>query len=88
MSFTGLLGVSVIALAAPLVAFAARRLRVPAAVLEIVAGIVAGPSLLGWIHVDAPITDRQRAIRCRIALWMGCLALRRQRRAGAGHTDR
>jgi Kef-type K+ transport system membrane component KefB len=56
MSFNGLLVVSVIALAAPLAAFGARRLRVPAVVLEIVAGIVVGPSVLGWIHVDQPIT--------------------------------
>ncbi len=56
MSFTGLMGVSIIALAAPLAAYVLRRMRVPAVVLEIVAGIVAGPSLLGWIHVDVPIT--------------------------------
>jgi Kef-type K+ transport system membrane component KefB len=55
MNFTALFGVSVIALAAPLAAFAARRLRLPGVVLEIAAGIVIGPSVLGWIHVDAPI---------------------------------
>ncbi len=56
MSFTGLLGVTVIALAAPLVAFAARRVRVPSVALEIVAGIVVGPSVLGWVRIDQPIT--------------------------------
>ena len=27
----------------------------PGAVLEVIAGIVIGPSLLGWVHIDAPI---------------------------------
>jgi Sodium/hydrogen exchanger family len=38
-----------------LVAPAARALQVPAVVLEIVAGIVVGPSVLGWVEVDATI---------------------------------
>ena len=28
----------------------------PGAVLEVIAGIVIGPSALGWVHIDAPIT--------------------------------
>jgi len=28
---------------------------VPAPVLEIVAGIVLGPSVLGWVRIDAPV---------------------------------
>src|SRR5215213_9364728 len=31
------------------------RIRLPAVVLEIVAGIVVGPSVLGWVEVDQTI---------------------------------
>ena len=55
LSFTNLLVVSVIALAAPLLLGLFPRIRLPAVVLEIVAGIVVGPSGLGWIEVDVPI---------------------------------
>lgn len=54
-SFAGLLVVSLIAVAAPLLAAVIPRVRVPAVVLEIVAGIVVGPSVLGWVKVDQPI---------------------------------
>lgn len=53
LSFEGLLGVALIAFGAPLLLGLAPRLRVPAVVLEIVAGIVVGPSVLGWIQVAA-----------------------------------
>src|SRR5689334_9444563 len=46
--------VLVLAVAA-LVPLVAVRLRLPGALLEIVAGIVLGPSLLGWIRPDATI---------------------------------
>ena len=55
LSFEGLLGVALIAFGAPLLLGLAPRLRVPAVVLEIVAGIVVGPSVLGWIRFDLPI---------------------------------
>ena len=42
-----------IAAIAPLVAV---RLRLPGALLEIIAGIVLGPSLLGWVRPDATIS--------------------------------
>jgi len=54
-SFTGLLVVAVIALAAPLLVGLFPAIRVPAVVLEIVAGIAVGPSGFGWVHVDLPI---------------------------------
>jgi Kef-type K+ transport system membrane component KefB len=31
------------------------RLRIPGVVLEIVAGVVLGPSVLGWVEVDVPV---------------------------------
>jgi Kef-type K+ transport system membrane component KefB len=56
LGFGNLLVVSLIAVAAPLVARAIPGVKVPAVVLEIVAGIVVGPSLLGWVEIDQPIT--------------------------------
>ena len=55
VSFTNLLVVVAVAVAAPLVAGYFPRLRVPAVVLEIVGGIIIGPSVLGWVHVDLPV---------------------------------
>jgi Kef-type K+ transport system membrane component KefB len=54
-SFTGLLVVAAIALGAPLLVGLFPGIRVPAVVLEIVAGIAVGPSGFGWVHVDVPI---------------------------------
>ncbi|MGH8992608.1 MAG: cation:proton antiporter [Acidimicrobiia bacterium] len=55
ISFNGLLAVAVIAVSAPLLVNLAPALRIPAVVLEIVAGIVVGPSGLGWVELDLPI---------------------------------
>jgi Kef-type K+ transport system membrane component KefB len=54
--FTNLLIVAALAFAAPFVLGLAPRLRLPAVVLEIVAGIVVGPSGLGWVKIDEPVT--------------------------------
>ncbi len=56
VSFSGLLIVTVVAFAAPLLLGLTPARRLPAIVLEIVAGIVIGPSLLGWVKVDLPIS--------------------------------
>ncbi|MEV6266025.1 cation:proton antiporter [Kribbella sp. NPDC051936] len=55
VEFTNLFAVVLIALLAPLLLGLAPRLRVPAVVLEIVAGIVLGPHGLGLIDVDLPL---------------------------------
>jgi Kef-type K+ transport system membrane component KefB len=55
VSFDNLLIVSVVALLAPLALGYLPGLRIPAVVLEIVAGVVLGPSVLGWVTVDLPI---------------------------------
>ena len=52
---TDLLIVTAVAFAAPLLLGLAPALRLPSVVLEIVAGIVIGPSVLGWVAVDDPI---------------------------------
>lgn len=56
VSFNNLLVVSAIAALAPLLLGFAPRLRVPAIVLEIVAGVLVGPSVLGWVEVDLPVS--------------------------------
>ena len=53
--FVNLLVISTVALLAPLLVGFAPRLRIPAVVLEIVAGVVLGPSVLGWVKVDLPV---------------------------------
>jgi Kef-type K+ transport system membrane component KefB len=55
ISFNGLLIVSLIAVGAPILVATVRWLKLPSVVLEIVAGIVVGPSGLGWVTVDEPI---------------------------------
>lgn len=56
VSFFGLLIVAVVAFLAPLLLGLSPARRLPAVVLEIVAGIIIGPSVLGWVRVDLPIS--------------------------------
>src|SRR2546425_1831007 len=56
VSFSGLLIVTVVAFAAPLLLGLTPARRLPAIVLEIVAGIIIGPSVLGWVKVDLPLS--------------------------------
>jgi Kef-type K+ transport system membrane component KefB len=51
----GLLAVAAVAFAAPLLLGLAPSLRLPAVVLELVAGIVLGPSILGWVQLGRPL---------------------------------
>jgi len=55
VSFGNLLVVAAVAVLAPLVIGFFSRLRIPAVVLEIIGGIIIGPSVLGWVHVDLPV---------------------------------
>ena len=55
VSFVNLLVVVAVAVLAPLTIGFFPRLRIPAVVLEIVGGIIIGPSVLGWVHVDLPV---------------------------------
>ena len=55
IGFTNLLIVSALAFTAPFVLGLAPSVRLPAVVLEIVLGIVVGPSVLGWVEVDEPV---------------------------------
>jgi Kef-type K+ transport system membrane component KefB len=56
VEFTNLLVVVAIALLAPLLLGLAPALRFPAVVLEILAGVVVGPQVLGWVEVDLPVS--------------------------------
>jgi Kef-type K+ transport system membrane component KefB len=47
--------VAAIAFASPLVLGLAPRLRVPSVLVEIGAGVILGPSCLGWVQADAPV---------------------------------
>ena len=55
LEFTNLLIVCAVAFTAPLALGLAPAVRLPAVVLEIVLGIVVGPSVLGWVEVDDPV---------------------------------
>jgi Kef-type K+ transport system membrane component KefB len=55
ITYSGVLVIALVAVAVPVVLALAPRLPVPGAVLEVIAGIIVGPSLLGWVHVNAPI---------------------------------
>jgi Kef-type K+ transport system membrane component KefB len=54
--FGNLVIVTGVAFAAPFLLGLAPRVRLPSVVLEIVAGIVIGPSVLGWVEVDGTIS--------------------------------
>jgi Kef-type K+ transport system membrane component KefB len=53
--FTDVLVVAAIAFAAPLALGLVPRLRLPAVVLELLAGVALGPSVLGWAEPSAPV---------------------------------
>jgi Kef-type K+ transport system membrane component KefB len=55
ISLTGVLAVAAVAFLMPLVLGLAPSLRLPSVVLEIVAGIVIGPAVLGFVEVDVPL---------------------------------
>jgi Kef-type K+ transport system membrane component KefB len=56
ISFSGLLIVAIVAFLAPLLLALTPARRLPSIVLEIVAGIIIGPSVLGWVKVDLLIS--------------------------------
>jgi Kef-type K+ transport system membrane component KefB len=55
IGFSDLLIVTVVAFSAPFVLGLVPGLRLPAVVVEIVAGIAIGPSGFGWVEIDEPI---------------------------------
>src|SRR6201995_6092632 len=55
ISFNSVLIIAGISVFVPVVLGLLPRLPVPGAVLEVIAGIVVGPSVLNWARVDAPV---------------------------------
>jgi Kef-type K+ transport system membrane component KefB len=55
VSFANLFAICLAGAIAPLALGFAPRLRLPAVVLEIIIGVVLGPSVLGWVEVDLPV---------------------------------
>src|SRR3954452_19887575 len=55
LAFTNLLIIVAAGFAAPLALGFFPSVRLPAVVLEIVIGILVGPAVLGWVHVDDPV---------------------------------
>jgi Kef-type K+ transport system membrane component KefB len=55
ISFNSVLIIGGIAVLVPVILGLLPRLPVPGAVLEVIAGIIVGPSVLGWVRVDAPV---------------------------------
>jgi Kef-type K+ transport system membrane component KefB len=55
IQFTNLLIVAVIAFAVPLVLALVPSLRLPSVVVELIAGIIVGPAVFGWVEVDEPV---------------------------------
>ena len=55
VSFTGVFIVAAVAVTVPLIGALFPRLTVPGSVLEVAAGIIIGPAVLGWVHLDGSI---------------------------------
>jgi Kef-type K+ transport system membrane component KefB len=55
ISFNSVLIIAAVAVLVPLVLGLVPQLPIPEAVLEVIAGVVVGPAVLGWVRVDAPV---------------------------------
>ena len=55
LSFNSVLIIAAISVLVPVVLGLLPRVPVPGAVLMVVAGIIVGPSVLGWARIDAPV---------------------------------
>jgi len=55
ISFNSVLIIAATAVLVPLISGLLPRLPVPGAALEVIAGILIGPSVLGWVRIDAPV---------------------------------
>src|ERR1700734_1603351 len=55
ISFNSLLIIGCVAIAMPLLLGLFPAVKVPAVVLEILGGVLVGPAVLGWVHLDAAV---------------------------------
>lgn len=74
ISLVNLFGVAVIAFAVPFMLGFFPRLRVPPIVLELIAGIIVGPAVLGWIE-PGPVVRTMSAIGVAFLLFLAGLEL-------------
>jgi Kef-type K+ transport system membrane component KefB len=79
--FTNLLIIVAIGFAAPLTLGLRPGLRLPSIVLEIIAGIIVGPSILGWVEVDQAV-DVLSVIGLAFLLFLGGLEIDFERLRG------
>ena len=55
ITFTSLLIIGGVAIAVPLLLGLVPAVKVPAVVLEILGGVLVGPAVLGWVHLDVAV---------------------------------
>ena len=55
ITFNSLLIIGGVAIAVPLLLGLVPAVKVPAVVLEILGGVLVGPAVLGWVHLDAAV---------------------------------
>jgi len=55
ITFNSLLIIGAVAVAVPLLLGLVPAVKVPAVVLEILGGVLVGPAVLGWVHLDAAV---------------------------------
>jgi Kef-type K+ transport system membrane component KefB len=55
ISFNSVLIIAAISVVVPVALGLLPRLPVPGVVLQVIAGIIVGPSVLGWVRIDAPV---------------------------------
>jgi Kef-type K+ transport system membrane component KefB len=55
ISYNSVLIIAAVAVLIPVVLGLLPAIPVPGAVVEVIAGIVVGPSVLGWVRIDAPV---------------------------------
>jgi Kef-type K+ transport system membrane component KefB len=81
VSFYGLALITAVAFAIPLLLGFFPRIKMPSAVLEIAAGVILGPSVLGWVRVD-PAVQVMSAIGLGALLFLAGLEIEFSRMKG------
>jgi Kef-type K+ transport system membrane component KefB len=74
LTLVNMLGVAIVAFAVPFVLGFFPRVRIPSVALELVAGIVIGPSVLGWIE-PGPVVSVMASIGVAFLLFLAGLEL-------------
>lgn len=75
VSYAGLLVVGMVAVAAPLIATIAQKLRLPSPAIEILLGILVGPQVLDWVAADDVVVDVVSSLGVAFLLFLAGLEL-------------